>query len=102
MRVAPAARMASRSSNVRIPPDAFTPISGPDGAAHQRDVVHRGAMSRESGGGFHEIGAGLFADGAGGDFLIVSEQGGFENHFDQRAAGMRGGDHGCDVRRRRP
>ena len=43
MRVAPAAIMLCRSSSVRMPPDAFTPISRPTAGAHQRDVVHRGA-----------------------------------------------------------
>ena len=97
MRFAPAARMVSRSSSVRIPPDALTPISGPTVRRISVDIVHRGAVGRESGGCFDEIGAGLFADGASGDLLIVGQQGGFENHFDDRAARVSGVDHGRDV-----
>jgi len=44
-----------------------------DCAPHQGDVVRGRPVGRESSGGFDEIRAGLLADGAGGDLLIVGE-----------------------------
>ena len=63
-------------------------MSGPDRAAHQLDVVNGGAGRTEAGGGFHEIRPGHFREHARDDFLIVIEQSGFENHFDDGAAAM--------------
>ena len=39
MRVAPAATIALTPSSVRTPPDALMPMSSPDDAPHQRDIL---------------------------------------------------------------
>ena len=61
---------------------------GTDRAAHQLHVVNRGARGAEAGGSFDEVGAGHLRQPAGDDFLIVIEQRGFENHFDDGASAM--------------
>ncbi len=90
MRVAPAATIFSEIVESADSARSLDAHVGTDGAAHQLDIVHRGAGRAESGGSFHEVGAGEFGERAGAGFLIVTEQRGFENHFHDRAGAMAG------------
>ena len=49
IRVAPAQTIFFKSSKLRTPPAAFTPISEPDHGAHQRNVLGRGPGGAEAG-----------------------------------------------------
>ena len=97
MRFAPAARMASRSSSVRIPPDALTPISGPTTRRISATSCTVAPWVENPVEVLTKSAPACLLSIAGGDLLIVVEQGGFENHFDQRSASVSGGDHGRDV-----
>src|ERR1700685_4020310 len=44
---------------------------GADGAAHESDVLRVGTRGAEAGGGFDIVGARIFRESAGADFLIV-------------------------------
>ena len=98
MRVAPAAIILIASSNVRMPPEAFTPsFFGATVRRHQRDVLGRGAAAGEPGRGLDEVGAGLHGQLAGADLLVVGQQRRLQDHLAERPAVPAGLDHRADV-----
>ena len=65
----------------------YNPKPRTDRCAHQADVIDRGPCPTKAGGGFDELGAGVDDQLACGDFLLSSEQGRLDNHFNQAFIG---------------
>ena len=89
IRVAPAAVIVFTSSSVRIPPDAFTPISGPTAARISAISCAVAPDVAEARGRLHEIRARHLAQLAGQRLLVVVQQRRFQNHLDDRAGLVR-------------
>ena len=77
--------MSCTSSAVRMPPDALTPIFGPDGLAHQRDVEDGRTALGEAGRGLDEVGLGLLGEAAGDHLLLVGEEAGLDDDLAEGA-----------------
>ena len=99
MRFAPAATMLLKSSAVRMPPEALTPIAGTDDGAHQSDIVDGGAGGAKTGGGFHEIRAGLFSEHGRLQLFASSSRTAVSRiTFTMASGAMRFLDHALDIR----
>lgn len=68
-----------------------------DCASHEFNIGDGGTGGGEAGGGLDEIGVGGLGEAAREDLLLVVEEGGFENDFDDGTGGVAGLDDGGDI-----